>query len=189
MSLLVIEDGAIQIKPETRLIEEFKALIVRDRDRFKKRSMRELAYIYHMHDHKSDFAGYSLTERPSRIKKSLELEEDWKPDKTLKAAEAKFLELYESVAIKQLKTLQESLGTSSHLIDKIRSKIEELISSADIGIEDLNNATDLMEKILKLADKSPGAIKALRELEENVKKQESGSPKRRAGYSPTPFEK
>ena len=180
MSLFKEENGAIIVDLELRLIPEFRILIAKDPDRFKKAALKEFAYIYFMYDYKSPYSIYSEEEREGRVRKECGFESNWKIDKKLQDAINKYLELQETPTIKSLKAIKDSLLTSSKVIRKLQQVIEKSIINEDDSF-DISDIVDNVERLLKLSDKLPNAINSLQQLEEKVKAEQGLSKKIRGG--------
>lgn len=107
MQLITLENDYPILVPEVRLIKEFNALIVRDRGskgdtqaRKKKQATKELAFIYFYVDYKSSYLLYPDREvnpdddvRLEKLKKDLELGDDFVIDALIEAAITKYKEL------------------------------------------------------------------------------------------------
>ena len=189
MNLFKYEDNKIVVDVELRLIPEFRKLIAKDKDRFKKDALKEFAFIYFMYDYKSPYAVYSEEERFERVKKECELEKEWKVDKTLQEAIDKYLELLETPTVKSLKSLRESLLTSSKVIDVLRKTIEKkVLQDEEIADDNIEEAVTLLDKLLKLGSSLPTTINSLQQLEEKVKAEQSLDKKIRGGGNVNFFE-
>lgn len=188
MNLFKYEDNKIVVDLELRLIPEFRKLIAKDKDRFKKDALKEFAFIYFMFDYKSPYSVYSEEDRLEKVKKECELDKDWKIDKILQEAIDKYLELQESPTIKSLKSLRESLLTSSKVIDVLRKTIEKKVFSEEVVDEDIEDAVTLLDKLLKLGGSLPSTINSLQQLEDKVKAEQSLDRKIRGGGNVNFFE-
>lgn len=180
MGLFRYEDNNVVVDMELRLIPEFRILIAKDTDRFKKKALIEFAFIYFMYDYKSPYYIYSEEERLQKVKRDCGFESTWIIDKKLQNAINKYIELQETPTIKTLKAIKESLLTSSKVIHKLQQVIESSLVSDDDSI-DITDIVDNVERLLKLSDKLPNAINSLQQLEEKVKAEQVSDTKIRGG--------
>jgi hypothetical protein len=76
-------------------IKEFKKLILRDKDRFKKQAIKEFTFIYHYIDFRSQFRDYIGIDKFKECLRNAELPEDLdiEKDEDLKAAIERYSEL------------------------------------------------------------------------------------------------
>lgn len=103
-------------KPWISTIKEFKKLIVRDKDRFKKRAIAEFTFIYHYVDFRSQFRDHIGKDKLVKCLKNAGLEEDLdvELDEDLKAA----VLLYEDIRMtKTLKIVKAGMTAIDALAD------------------------------------------------------------------------
>lgn len=148
--------GLVDIAPEARTIKQFKKIITRDKDRFKKRALSELAFIYFYADTKSEFNKNFVDEdsRAIEIKASLDdLEDGWKIDKDIRDAIDLYIKMNTTVATRALEFQRKN-------IDALLTNINTLSASAD--------ANDL-SKVAKISLDVPAILESLKKIEEIVK--------------------
>jgi hypothetical protein len=179
MELFTIEENQVIIRPELRLIPQFKKIITRDKDRYKRQALLELAYIYYMYDYKSPYMNISDIDRHDQIIRHLQLGENWTPDPDIKDATQQYLEFQESPSIKALKSTKNALLNASKVIDVMNSTVEEALS--DENNKDMVTAIETVDKLLSLADKLPKTINTIVTLEEKVQKEQHENSKVRGG--------
>ena len=186
MRLLKEEKFKVVPDPEVQLIPEFKALYKRDRSQSKQGCVRELAYIYFMHDHKSPYAIYASDERLIRVSKDLGLSEDYVPDPKVQLAISKYLEFAQTPTIKTLTSIREGLLTSSRLIDTLRLRIERELKQEEV--EDLDGLVRSVQRMLEIGEKLPKVIENISTLEEKIKKEQASDTRIKGGGKKGMFE-
>ena len=159
MDLLTISDNKVIPSVYTLMIPEFDAL-----------SIKELAYVYYMCDHRSPFVAYDGERRKEEIIKSV-FKKKYKISSKIKAACDKYKELTETSAVKLLKAARASV-----------TKLEKYFRDIDLTMIDDNgrlmfSAKDLVQNLSKMGD----VINGLSKLEEQVKKEEQVSNANRGG--------
>lgn len=179
MELFIIEENQVIIKPELRLIPQFKKIITRDKDRYKKQALLELGYIYYMYDYKSPYMNVSDEDRHEQLIRHLKLGDGWEPDQDIKDAVVQYLEFQETPSIKALKSTKNALINTSKVIDVMNEIVS--IALADADNRDMVTAIDTTEKLLTLSDKLPKAINTIATLEEKVQKEQHENSKVRGG--------
>lgn len=159
MDLLTVSDNRVIPSAYTLTIEEFSKL-----------SIKDLAYIYYMCDHKSPFAVYDDEKRHEEVCVSVFGKEKQVGPKVKVACE-KYKYLVETSAVKLLKAARSSV-----------TKLEKYFRDIDLTMLDDNgrlmfSAKDLVQNLSKMGD----VINGLSKLEEQVKKEEQASNQNRGG--------
>ena len=116
----------VVIAPEIRMIPEFGAIIKRDKDRDKKRALKELAFVYFYTDYKSDCSAF---EEEVKFKEACILSgvpSDFKMDEVIKKAIAFYDEKQITIPIKMLQAAKLSCNK---LINLLISYCENVIKS------------------------------------------------------------
>lgn len=192
MRLFREENFQVIVDPEVKTIPEFRKLVTRDKDRFKRTVFLELAYIYHMCDHRSPYAIYSSDERKVRVRKDLKLPSGWVVDSDMTDALKKYEEFMVTPTIKSLTAIREGLLSSAKVIDALRIRIDQALSDADRddGEEpvDIGSIVRSVTQLLDLSDKLPRAIDTISDLEEKVKKEQGNDSRIRGGGKKGMFE-
>jgi len=186
MRLLREEKFKVLPDPELLLIPEFAALQRRDRSKTKTAYIKELAYIYFMHDHKSPYAIYTKDERLVRVIKDLGLPENYKPDSVVDLAVNKYLQFAQTPTIKTLTSIREGLLTSSRLIDTLRLRIERELKADEV--EDLDALVRSVQRMLEIGEKLPKVIDQITALEEKIKKEQASDTRIKGGGKKGMFE-
>lgn len=189
----VNSDGKVSINPPIRTIEVFKKIISRDRGsegdsdgRKKYKAMKDLSFIYFMEDPRSPYMHYPESERFNRILAGIQHEVDPKDELILEARE--YYKGFETATSKTLKELREALLVSTKLIKIMRTQIENLLSKDDITTEEIAAASDLMNDLMAKGTKTPQIVSVIQEMEEKLKKEQTGTSQVKGGGSINPFE-
>ena len=120
MNLFEMNNGVLQIQPEAYALEPFKVLWTRDKTKNKDNAIKELSFIYFMVDFTSDFADILEDSiREVEVKKSLNLETSWKPDKLVQSAMDFYRSRQETVALKLLEDSRLGISKLSNYIRDI----------------------------------------------------------------------
>ena len=196
MKLFRLEDYEIKInKEEALLIPEFKALFelkynkekgdIDGRKRI--RAFKELTYIYFMQDYKSEHANFSNEERHTQSLIDSDLPENYKISKELQAALDKYDLLQQTLSLKALSSVRNTLITSMGMgetlellmqdkLKDIKEQLEEESTFID-NVKDMSELLSLIEKSGKIASSLPKVISTLEALEDKVKNENQTSTK------------
>ncbi len=189
MSLFRIEGFKVIVDPELRLIKEFKDLIAEDKHREKKNVLVWFAYIYHMYDYKSPYQLYDIKERHLRVVKDLDLAADFKLSNRMNKAVDKYKELRTTPTVKTLITTKQALTSAEKAIQALTHKIETLLlDNEDEDRDTVGEAVKNVTKLLEIAEKLPKMSDIIVNLEDKVKKEQSGESKLRGGGKKGMFE-
>lgn len=189
MSLFRIEAFTVIIEPELRLIKEFKDLIAEDKARDKKNVLLWFAYIYHMYDYKSPYQLYDTKERHLRVLKDIGLPADFKHSKRMELAVAKYTELRTTPTVKTLITTKQALTSAEKAIQALTQKIEYLLlDNEDEDRDTVGEAVKNVTKLLEIAERLPKMSDIIVNLEDKVKKEQTGESKLRGGGKKGMFE-
>ena len=189
MSLFKIEAFTVVVDPELRLIKEFKDLIAEDKARDKKNALLWFAYIYHMYDYKSPYQLYDNKERHLRVVKDLNLPADFKHSKRMELAIVKYKELRTTPTVKTLITTRQALTSAEKAIQALTQKIEMLlVDNEDEERDTVSEAIKNVTKLLEIAERLPKMSEIIVNLEDKVKKEQTGESKLRGGGKKGMFE-
>lgn len=172
MDLLILDDD-LRAYPHPSIVEitEFRDLIRRDRGskgdsqgRKKLRAVKELAYIYHMVDHRSPYSTYDEDLRREEVINDLFKDEDWEPDDTVMDAYHKYAEMIESPLVKLLKS-------AILAVNKLRTYFEELdftlLNDKGYPVYSARDAINNLANLGKVVD-------GLEQLKQQVEKDQQG---------------
>jgi hypothetical protein len=178
IELFTLENHQVQISPELRNLEFIKKLIKRDKDREKRNALAQLSYVYFMYDYKSPYSAIPRDEKEEKIKRHLNLTDDFKVDAILQEVIDFYTQHRDSESVKALKSTREALLSSSRLIDKINELVTESLLEDDPDLEEIEKR---VEALLKLAAAIPKTVAVIKTLEEEVIKEQTSGLKIRGG--------
>lgn len=128
MKLFKIVNYQLEVEDEVWTIEAFNKILKRDKTKDKSLSMKEMAFIYHYCDVRSDYV--AETDKKTRakiIKNDLGLPEKWAIDKVIEFA----CDLYEERAVTVSEKLYKASLKSASDVAKHLSKTNALLSERD----------------------------------------------------------
>ena len=148
----------IDIAPEALLLEPFKRLIDRDKSKTKDMAKKELAFIYHYCDIRSDYMGTEDSQRMVQILDNLNFPNKYKLDKDMLEA----ISFYKSFKT-PVETLYEGAIIASQAVDKYLRNTEELLAERIDGkvVTDIAKITSSIEKLPKIMANLKAAEKEL----------------------------
>jgi uncharacterized protein YeeX (DUF496 family) len=177
MSVFIEQDNQVLIDPELKLIPEFKKIIERDKDRFKKQARAELHFVYLMCDHKSPYVkNTSESERIAKLAKELRFDNGWTPDADLVFAMERYRRLQRTATTDTLESIREGLMTSNKVINILRGQIDEAIKDVDSLAQNpalIEALVDNLDRLIKLGVAVPKIVDTIASMEEKVKKEQS----------------
>jgi hypothetical protein len=160
-------------------VKEFKRLVTRDKDRFKKLAFKELAYVYLTIDYRSPFFNEKEDRRIPLIKKELGLPDDWEPDEAVKEAIARYELLMETPIIRLLKKARLTI-----------EKMEEYFDQVDFT--ERNDKTNALvftpKEVLNAIAEIGDAHQGLDKLEDMIKKDRASKQRVQGGGTIGAFE-
>ena len=148
----------IEISPEALLLEPFKRIIDRDKSKTKDMAKKELAFIYHYCDIRSDYMGTEDSQRMVQILDNLNFPNKYKLDKDMLEA----ISFYKSFKT-PVETLYEGAIIASQAVDKYLRNTEELLAERIDGkvVTDIAKITSSIEKLPKIMANLKAAEKEL----------------------------
>lgn len=175
MKLFEYKNHKLEIADEVTTIKVFADLHKRDKSKDKELFFRELAYIYHMCDIKSDFLIINNEEeRSDEVKLRVDLDVDWQPDAYVKAAMDVYKERTISPTMKiYLDALRGALDTAKYL-SNAGALLAERNPRTELPIIKPNDITASLDKISKI-------IKDLKAAEKEVIKEKMDNEGRMKG--------
>lgn len=119
MKLFKIENWEVKVQEEVWTLEPFKALLKRDKSKGKEKVFKEIAFIFHYCDLRSDYANISNPiERKEIIKKDIGLPEDWKLDGLMDQA----IDFYNERSVTIIEQLYKAAVTA---VDGVRNYLKD----------------------------------------------------------------
>lgn len=167
--LFDIDRGHVVMNPTVLWLPEFKKVWDRDDSEGKAIASKEISYIVFMHGFNSPYNAYSEKDREKKILNDYFKDmKSWKPDKAVKAAEKRYLELQDSIALRLLRTSKKAL-----------EKVEMFMDEAD---------PENIDKIVKNTKELGNLVQSLNKLEEQVRKEQHEASSARGGQGIGLFE-
>lgn len=155
MKLFRYEGYQLSISEEAMLLQPFKTIWKRDKNRDKTTAQQELGYIYFMCDPRSDYMMYlDEVERDKQVRKGEGMKEDWKPDAAVKAAMA-FYENFKSDAARLLEKTRKNVA-----------KIESILDTIDVN--EMDDPLVALDKLVNITAKLPKLALDINEAERKM---------------------
>ncbi len=176
MKLFKFEMYKLQVDDAIWGLTPFKKLLDRDKTKDKSRAFKEILFIYHFADIKSDYNSNitDIKDREEQIKRDIKLPKTWKIDPEMKVAINFYVEMSETpserlykAAIKAADDIAEYLGNTHAL----------LYERDDRGrpVNDFSKITNGLAKIPKIMQDLKAAYKELLKEQETVSGKQKGS--------------
>lgn len=176
-------------------IKEFKKILSRDRGskgdtdgRRKLQATKEFTFMYHYCDYASKFGNFSEDDKLKASIVNAELADDfnYKKDEDLLSAMVKYKEMQESPALQLLTEAKEGLHHAHKVVKKIRTYLEIELENLDLTtitedleesdskkkkLDPISKITNSLKNLMSLTNEIAPALKTLKLLEEEVKKE------------------
>lgn len=187
-------------------IKEFKEILVRDKGskgdsqgRLKLQATKEFTFLYHYCDYRSKFINYSEKDKLKACLVNAEMPDNYELDKDqvmLNAIEV-YKILQETPTLKALNELREVVHTSHRAVRKLRETLENLLENLDVSelqeeeedgrgrklrIDPVTKITNLLDSVMRIANKLPETQETIDKLEKQVKIEMSDEAGIRGGY-------
>lgn len=163
-SFFIIENERVAINPKTLLIPEFAFLYERDHSQYKKKVLKEFAYIYYIADYKSEYNAYGLL-KEQQVALDIFGNKKYKPDNHVKKAIDKYKEL--------------QMSPSMRYLESIRNRVDRIISyldgadQVDIDNEGIyRNPFVTIDKVTKVLNELEDVVEKLEKWEKKVFEEE-----------------
>lgn len=155
MKLFKCEDGyRVDVSPELYLISEFDALLT-NRENDKDTLLKELGYIYFMHDVESDFMSQTNNGmRHDEIVRYLNLPSGWKVDHLLQKAIEAYLYLSETLSSKLLTTARKSVDKLNIQLDKLDLDERDKSGKPIYNLKQFNDTVTQLPNTMEALDKA-----------------------------------
>jgi hypothetical protein len=172
MKIFEIVGDDIKVTPEALMVKEFKELWKKDKSKGKEKAKIQLSYVYYFSDWESPYAKYIEEERQERIVNDLGMKLEWVKGTDIRLAIDRYAEL-------TMTTSMLLLQDAKVAVNKLRGYFREVDLAAlyfrevDLAALDKNDkpiyrANDLTSNLKAIG----GVIKGLKELEDEVKKEQ-----------------
>lgn len=182
MNLFVYKSGQLSLyKDEILLHPELAEILVRDKGsvgdsdgRKKLQAWKEFTYLYMICDYASypNQKGYSEIEAHKYAIDVANLPDTWIPDKIVLAAMDFYVEANMSIAKEVAKELLASFKNSAKVVKKLRDTTNTLLEKTSLSSVESGQLADIQQTIMAISTALPKHLKALRESEELIKKED-----------------
>lgn len=164
MKLFILSNGSISLNNiEILLINDFKAILDRDPSIAKVRAWNEFKFIYHIVDPRSvpNQKGYNEKAAIAFANRECGFDEFYVPDRLLLKAINKYEELNSSVVAEVCQELLISFNSSSDVLKRMRTKMEDLLAKSNITSDEIREVITLQKEIISMASSIPEHINKL----------------------------
>ena len=155
MKLFRYEGYQLQISEEAYLLQPFKAIWKRDKNRDKSLALQELGYIYFMCDPRSDYMMFlDEKERDKQIRQGEGIKDTWKPDAAVKEAMAFYTNFKTDAAL---------------LLEKTRKNVKYIEGILDsIDVNQYDDPLTALDKLVNITSKLPKLSLEIAEAERKM---------------------
>jgi hypothetical protein len=162
MKIFEIVGDDIKVTPEALMVKEFKELWKKDKSKGKEKAKIQLSYVYYFSDWESPYAKYIEEERQERIVSDLGMKLEWVKGTDIRLAIDRYAEL-------TMTTSMLLLQDAKVAVNKLRGYFREVdLAALDKNDKPIYRANDLTSNLKAIG----GVIKGLKELEDEVKKEQ-----------------
>lgn len=162
----------LEISPEAYGYPEFAKIVKRDKSKGKKQSTKELLYVYHFCDLRSNYLNIADEDkRSSQIKEEIELAPSWEPDSVVEAA----MYLYRERSATVIGNLYESALVSTNALSSFLRNTESLLTERDKNDKPVYKPQDITSSIKKIPELMADLKKAEKEFLQESKTTEGKS--------------
>ena len=154
-SFFIIDNDKVQINPKVLLIPEFAYLYERDHSQYKKKVLKEFAYIHYVADYKSEYNAYGLTKN-QQIALDIFGNKKYKPDQFVLKAIDKYQELQKTSSMRYLESIRNRVDRVIAFLDnadQVSIDKEGIYINPFLTIDKvtkvLNELEDVVEKLEK----------------------------------------
>lgn len=160
IALFHLDGNKIQINPKALFIPEFADLYNRDTSQYKKKALKEFAYIYFIADYKSEYNAYMLA-KEKQIAIDIMQNRNYKADPMVKKAIDKYIKLQETPSMQYLIAIRNRVNHVIQFLDK--AEIENK------GIDDkYKNPFIIIDKVSKVLNELESVVEKLEKWEKKV---------------------
>lgn len=161
MKLFKIENWEVKVEDAVWTLSAFKKLLDRDKTKGKEIAFKEIAFIYHYTDIRSDYM--YLTDEKKRAKevaKDVGLSDKWKLDNLIQEA----IDLYRERSTTVLEKLYQSAQKSANDISNYLDKTDVLLSERDEKGKPVNTINSITAALKTIPDIMKNNTAAYQEL-------------------------
>jgi len=173
-----LKEGKIVISPDKLNLPYFHKIWTSDKSKTKEVAFMELGYIFYLCDNKSPYNSYPEDKRKELILVDIIKDKKWKPSKDVEEAIIKYKELTHTPSMEILESVK-------GLLYRLKDYFNTITFDAGGDVELEMKKADSAQKAIASIGKS---IESLATLEERVRKEITGSNKRRGNAENSLFE-
>jgi hypothetical protein len=177
MKLVEFKDYELTVPEEVWGLKTFKKLLDRDKTKNKVNATKEMLFVFHYSDIRSDF-NYILDkeEKIEEVKKEVGLKDSWKMDKQLEEA----INLYKKLSTTVVEKLYMNSLIAASDVGNYLARTKYLLEERDvkgIPIYDISKITTAVQKVPKLMADLKEAYKEVVKEKETLEGKSKGSRK------------
>jgi hypothetical protein len=163
--IFTIKNNVPTISLEGVNIPEFKEIWLADESEDKATARKELAYVYHMASYDSSYAKLARDQRALEVKADYIGDDDWVPSSLINNAIDKYRRLHETELVRLLRS-------ASNVADKLADYFDNVdFDEIDAEGKPVYDAKDILSSLSKLSS----VVKSLKQLKEEVKKEQQAN--------------
>ena len=170
-----MKNHELTIKEEVWGLAPFAKLLSRDKTKDKSRAFKEMLFIWHYCDIRSDYQYLTnLNERAEEVRKDINLPKTWKIDKAIEEA----IDCYSRGSNTVIQSLYKHSLSSASAIGEYLSNTQALLAERDANgkvVTDIGKITASVQKIPKLMADLRAAYKEVIKEQEELDSRKSGS--------------
>lgn len=175
MKLFEMKNWELTVKEEAWGLAPFAKILKRDKTKDKVKALKDMMFVWHYSDIKSDFQYITNSEEKTNvIKKELGLPDTWKLDSVIKDA----IRCYEEHSVTIIQKLYMNSLISAQEIGNYLANTKALLAERDNSgkpIYDISKITTANEKVPKLMTNLKAAYKEVVKEQEDMDNRKKGS--------------
>lgn len=149
MKLITLKGWDLHVAEEAWGISAFKKILDRDKSKEKEKALKEMLYVYHFCDIRSDFAIYPDKEKIDILRAELNLPSKWMPDKHIDEAVATYKRYSETTIQRLYKQALKSANDVGNYLEGTEGLLNERDGNGKI-VTDIAKITGSLEKVPKI---------------------------------------
>lgn len=177
MKLVEFKDYELTVPEEVWGLQAFKKLLDRDKTKDKVNATKEMLFIFHVSDIRSDFNHIlNEEERIEEVKKEVGLKKSWKKDKLVEEA----INLYKKLSTTVVEQLYINSLRAASDVGNYLSNTKDLLEERDVKgspVYDIAKITTAVQKVPKLMADLKEAYKEVVKEKETLEGKSKGSRK------------
>lgn len=174
MKLFKFEMYKLQVDDTIWGLTPFKKLLERDKTKDKVNAFKEVLFIYHYADIKSDYQNITnLKDRQEQITKDIKLPKSWKIDNDIKEAITFYIRMSETPSERLYKAALVAADDIASYLSNTKALLYERDKN-DKPVNDFSKITSALTKIPKIMQDLKAAYKELLKEQDNVENQRKG---------------